>query len=939
MRGLRGGLEAVKTPTISLRWQIILLVTLILALMAWAFAWQQLDSVTQQFVDARTSARARHLQLINLLLADDAVHLQNLTNMLTSLEPLRQGLVEGRPDKLMAAFDPLWTDLSLSLNLETVRFYGARGGLLAAWGNNSDSEGVQQLVHEAAQIELPQTLLSCDQVCLLFVVVPQVHQGRFIGAIAVGSGLQDLILRFRSLAKAELAILTTSAAETWPHIPALGAHLVSVSGDPRHRELLRLLQGQRQSGEYSVQFNGRDYRIHPFWSPVRDFRVQFAAIEDVSEAVDAIRLTKQHNLVWGAGVLVVAVVLLYALLMPLMQRFKRMTLALPLLGQERYEDMRRLLPQPSPFIKDEVDELCLAASNLATTLERLDAITSEHARQLAEQAIELRQERDFITGLLDTAPALIVTHDAGGRIQLANAHAIQASGRDAAQLYQLHFVEAFFSAEQHAAMRELLSGLETGAIRHSEGHFQRPDGSEREVVWFHSLYASTSEEGQARRLSVGLDVTAHKQAERRLSMLLDHDAVTGLLNRRAFQRELDLLLQSKHGRGALFICDIDEFRAVNEASGHERGDAMLALFARQATTHEPLPTLAARLGSDEFAFYCAGMSIAEAIVVARQLNRCLVGIGPALGLPKHTFTSCVGIALSHDPSQHADGLIANAETALAQARLKGEGNWHLYSPQDPYQAAQGRRVYWSDELERALAEKRLTLHFQPILDLKTRLVSHWEALIRLQASDGSLVMPGQFMGVAEATGLVRRLDCWVITEAARAVRLILHDPGLRLALNLSSRSLDDEETLETLRLSLEEEGIPGERLILEITETAALADIKTAARLMAAYRELGCTFSLDDFGVGYTSFQYLKELPVDSVKIDGSFIVGMKRNRDDQVFVKALTDAVHGYGKKVIAEYVEDGETLELLHEYGVDYAQGYYVGRPSSRMALPMAA
>lgn len=928
-----------KTLTISLRWQIILLATLILALMAWAFSWQQQDLVSNRFSDERTLARARHIELINQLLEDESVRLQNLSSMLASLDPIRQGLAGRKPEKLIDTMDPLWSDLNLGSNVEAARFYDSAGKLLSAWGEDTDITPLQELVRKAGQNESPQVLLSCEQSCLFFSIVPQVYKGRFIGAIVLGTGLQDMILRFRSLSKADLAVLTSVPADMWPRVDILDARLVSVSGDPRHRDLLRSMQGPPVHGEYAYRLDGREYRIHPFVSAVHGSRVRFAAIEDVSEAVNAIHTTTRQNLLWGSSVLAVAITLLYSLLMPLMRRFKRMTLALPLLGQGHYGRLRDSVPRSVGPFRDEVDELGRVATELADTLEHLDGLTRSQMQQLAHQAEELQRERDFITGLLDTAPALIVTHDADGQIQLANAHAIQASGRDASDLYRLGFIEGFFSANQHAALRRLLDGLEPGEIRHSEGHFQRPDGSEREVVWFHSLYASSTENGHVRRLSVGLDVTAHKQAERRLSMLVDHDAVTGLLSRSAFQRELDLLLQSAHGHGALFICDIDEFRAVNEVSGHERGDAMLALFARKATTHEPLPTLAARLGGDEFAFYYAGMSVAEAIVVARQLNQSLVGIGPGLGLPKHSFTSCVGIAFSQDMPQHADGLIANAETALTQARHKGEGNWHLYSPHDPYQVDKGRRVYWSDELERALAEKRLALHYQPILDLKTRLVSHWEALIRLQASDGSLVMPGQFMGVAEATGLVRRLDRWVITEATRTVRHALHAPGVRLALNMSGRSLDDEETLETLRRCLAQQGMSGERFILEITETAALADIKSAARLMASYRELGCAFSLDDFGVGYTSFQYLKELPVDSVKIDGSFIVGLKRNRDDQVFVKALTEAVHGFGKKVVAEFVEDGETLDILQEYGVDYAQGYYIGRPSSRLALSMAA
>ena len=929
-----------KAVAFSLRWQVILLATLVLALMAGAFAWQQHERLTRDFDAQRNSAIQRQAELLKQLFADEATRLQTLSGMLANLPSIRRSLLAGNPAELQAVLEPQWSELNVAASLETARFFDHTGRLLAGWGLEADSAVLAELALQAGRNESPTQMLSCHGHCVYFTAVPIVEWGAYVGSIVLGSGLQDMILAFRRLAGAELAVLSPRGGDGRAYLPALRAYLMSVSGDPRHAGMLQALrQSDRSEGEYRATSADRHYRIHAFPAPVPDSHAGFLVIEDVTHQLDSIRSAIRRNAIWGGSVLLLAILVLYALLMPAMRRFRRMTQALPLLGQGHYTRLRESIPPPAGPIRDEVDELGRVASELANTLERLDGLTRRQVEQLARQAEELQRERDFITGLLDTAPALIVTHAADGRIQLANAHAIQASGRDTSDLNRLGFIEGFFSPDQHASIREMLNGLEPGEIRHSEGHFQCPDGSEREVVWFHSLYASTAAGGGTRRLSVGLDVTAHKQAERRLSMLVDHDAVTGLLSRSAFQRELDVLLQSAHGRGVLFICDIDEFRAVNEVSGHERGDAMLALFARKATTHEPLPTLAARLGGDEFAFYYTGMNVAEAIVVARQLNQSLVGIGPGLGLPKHSFTSCVGIALAQDIPLYADSLIANAETALTQARQKGEGNWHLYSPHDPYQVDKGRRVYWSDELERALAEKRLALHFQPILDLDTRLVSHWEVLIRLHASDGSIVMPGQFMGVAEATGLVRRLDRWVIAEATRTLRHVLHAPGVRLALNLSGRSLDDEETLETLGQCLAQQGLSGDRFILEITETAALADIKSAARVMARYRELGCAFSLDDFGVGYTSFQYLKELPVDSVKIDGSFIVGLKRNRDDQVFVKALSDAVHGFGKKVVAEFVEDGETLEILQEFGVDYAQGYYIGRPSSRLALSVVA
>lgn len=925
----------------SLRWQIILLSAVVLALMAGTFTWQQHTRLTRDFDAQRVTSIKRQAELLTQLFGDESARLQALSGMLSNLPGLRRGLLEGGPADLQAAFDLQWSELNLGTSLEAVRFYDPQGRLLAAWGMEGDSAGLERLALQAGRNEAPAQMLSCQGHCVYFMAVPIVERGGYLGSVVLGASLQDIILAFRRLAGAELAVLSPLGTAYRPYLPVLRAHLVSVSGDPRYAEILQSLTGaDRIDQEYQYSRDGRHHRIHRLPAPLPDSQASFVVIEDVTQQLDGIRAAINGNVIWGGSVLMLAILILYALLMPTMRRFRRMTLALPLLGQGRYTVLRDALPPSGGPVRDEVDELGQVAAELADTLEQLDNLTRRQMAQLGQQAEELQGERDFITGLLDTAPALIVTHAADGRIQLANAHAIQLSGRDSSELDRLGFIDGFFSPEQRGALRDMLNEFEPGEIRYSEGHFQRPDGSEREVVWFHSLYTASVEPDRTRWLSVGLDVTAHKQVERRLSMLVDHDAVTGLLSRSAFQRELDMLLQSAHGRGALFVCDIDEFRAVNEVSGHERGDAMLALFAHKATTHEPLPTLAARLGGDEFAFYYSGMSVAEAIVVARQLNNSLVGSGPGLGLPKHSFTSCVGIAFSQDDThQHADGLIANAETALTQARQKGEGNWHLYSPDDPYQADRGRRVYWSDELERALAEKRLALHFQPILDLKTRLVSHWEALIRLHGSDGSIVMPGQFMGVAEATGLVRRLDRWVIAEATRTVRHTLHTPGVRLALNLSGRSLDDEETLETLRQCLAHQGLSGDRFILEITETAALADIKSAARLMARYWELGCAFSLDDFGVGYTSFQYLKELPVDSVKIDGSFIVGLKRNRDDQVFVKALTEAVHGFGKKVVAEFVEGGETLDILREYGVDYAQGYYIGRPSSRLAMSIAA
>lgn len=586
-----------KTLFFSLRWQVILLSTVVLALMAGAFAWQQHNRFTRDFDAQRATTIRRQVELLTQLFTDETARLQALSGLLYNLPGLRRSLLEGRPADLQAAFDLQWSELNLGTSLETARFFDPQGRLLAAWGREVDAAGPERLALQAGRNEVPAQMLSCLDHCVYFTAVPIVERGRHIGSIVLGAGLQDIILAFRRLAGAELAVLSPQGNADRPYLPALQAYLVSVSGDPRYAGILLSLTGaDRIDQEFQYSQDGRHHRIYRLPAPVPDSRAGFVVIEDVTQQLDGIRAAINSNVIWGGSVLMLAILILYALLMPTMRRFRRMTLALPLLGQGRYTQLRNSVPPSAGPIQDEVDELGRAAIELAGTLEQLDSLTRHQMAQLAQQAEELQRERDFITGLLDTAPALIVTHAADGRIQLANAHAIHVSGRDLSDLNRLGFIEGFFSPDQHASLQELLNGLKPGEIRHSEGHFQRPDGSEREVVWFHSLHTSSVETDQTRRLSVGLDVTAHKQAERRLSMLVDHDAVTGLLSRSAFQRELDMLLQSTHGRGALFICDIDEFRAVNEVSGHERGDAMLALFARKATTHEPLPTLAARLG-------------------------------------------------------------------------------------------------------------------------------------------------------------------------------------------------------------------------------------------------------------------------------------------------------------------------------------------------------
>ena len=233
-------------------------------------------------------------------------------------------------------------------------------------------------------------------------------------------------------------------------------------------------------------------------------------------------------------------------------------------------------------------------------------------------------------------------------------------------------------------------------------------------------------------------------------------------------------------------------------------------------------------------------------------------------------------------------------------------------------------------LRDAIAHRRFVLHYQPIVSLRDGGISHYEALLRLiDGPDGELLPPGAFIAAAERTGLIREIDRLVLGEAISLLGAELAQRRTPVAVNLSALSVTGDGTLQLIEALLAEHGVEPARLIVEVTETAAITDMERASRFCAGLRELGCGVALDDFGSGFSSFRYLKRLPFDYLKIDGDFVRALTRSRDDQLVVQALVRVARGMGKRTIAEYVGDDETIELLRSYGVDHGQGFGIGRP----------
>jgi EAL domain-containing protein (putative c-di-GMP-specific phosphodiesterase class I) len=293
-------------------------------------------------------------------------------------------------------------------------------------------------------------------------------------------------------------------------------------------------------------------------------------------------------------------------------------------------------------------------------------------------------------------------------------------------------------------------------------------------------------------------------------------------------------------------------------------------------------------------------------------------------------TASIGVALFPLHASAASELLSCADLAMYEAKEQGRNRVSVFAHDLDWQARIESRIGWQHRIREALEHDRFVLHAQPILDIRTGAVSQYELLIRAAEVGGELVLPSVFLGIAERSGLIQEIDRWVVR---RAINTLAEQQAagnaVRFEVNLSAKAFADHELLPMIQRELAETAIDPSNLVLEVTETAAIANLDEARRFIETLQAMGCKFALDDFGVGFSSFAHLKYLPVDYLKIDGSFIRELSRNVVDQHLVQAIVDVARSLGKQTIAEFVNDDDTVYLLQKYGVDFAQGFHIGRP----------
>ncbi len=469
-------------------------------------------------------------------------------------------------------------------------------------------------------------------------------------------------------------------------------------------------------------------------------------------------------------------------------------------------------------------------------------------------------------------------------------------------------------------------------------------GDGREIPVSMVMLAHRGPEGDVTCFSViARDITDQKRFQAELVRIANHDHLTDLFNRRRLEEELTLHLAEarRYGiHGALLIVDLDQFKDVNDSLGHLVGDQLLVRVAGLLRERLRETDIIARMGGDEFAVLLPHTNAEQALTLAEQIvvslrETAIVAADRPVGA-----TASIGIALFPDHGVTVGDMLARADLAMYQAK-ETRNRATLYEPDRDWQAVITSRLNWQRRIREALERDLFVLQAQPILNLRSGAVHHYELLIRMTGDRGEMIYPGAFLDTAERFGLINAVDRWVVK---RAIRLIAahHRLGRDIALmiNVSAKAFQDSELLPLMRREIDTWSVDPRLLIFEITETSAIANIHHAERFVATIKQMGCRIGLDDFGVGFASFYHLKHLPVDYLKIDGSFIRNLPRDPVDQQLVKAMVAVARGLGKKTIAEFVSDAETVTLLREYGVDYAQGFYIGANAEQItSLPIDA
>ncbi|VAW93020.1 diguanylate cyclase/phosphodiesterase (GGDEF & EAL domains) with PAS/PAC sensor(s) [hydrothermal vent metagenome] len=471
-------------------------------------------------------------------------------------------------------------------------------------------------------------------------------------------------------------------------------------------------------------------------------------------------------------------------------------------------------------------------------------------------------------------------------------------------------------------------------VIHSNSHdlFMRNDGNEFAVEYTASPIFDINKQVSGSVL-VFRDVTEMRALSNRLSYQATHDSLTGLINRHEFEKRLeqtitDSYIENEHH--ILCYLDLDQFKVVNDTCGHVAGDELLKLIASTLREHVRESDLIARLGGDEFGILLKNCRFKKAKDIIKNTKKAINDLRFVWDDKSFNVGLSIGVVRINKHSGNISKILSAADTSCYIAKDEGRNRFHVYEDDDDTLIKRQGEMQWVHRINHALENDKFVLFFQTIEQLQNNTNSfHLEILVRLQNNDGKIVPPMAFLPAAERYDLMTAIDRWVISNTLKNFTVLGDEINGIIAINTSAQSLSDDKFLDFLTSEINKSSIDPSKLCFEITETSAITNLSLAMDFFASLKKIGCKFALDDFGSGLSSFAYLKNMPVDYLKIDGSFIRDIVDDPIDLAFVESINQIGRVMGIKTIAEYVENEQIYNLIKKIGIDYGQGYHLSHP----------
>ncbi len=549
-------------------------------------------------------------------------------------------------------------------------------------------------------------------------------------------------------------------------------------------------------------------------------------------------------------------------------------------------------------------------------------------RKQAEEALQI--EKQFSDMTITSLPGIFYLYNNEGKFLRWNDNLEKVSGYNRDEIAQMHPLDFFMTKDQHTVKEKISEVFERGEAYIEADFLTKGNGT---VPYFFTGKRIVIDNVQC-LVGMGIDITERKYAEEQLSYQASHDALTGLINRHEFERRAERLLSTiKKGKSEHAMCylDLDQFKVVNDTCGHAAGDELLRQLAIVLHHEVRKRDTLARLGGDEFGILMEHCSLEQAYRVADSLLKAIQDYQFAWEGHSFKVGVSIGLVAITEATSSLTTLLIQADAACYVAKDLGRNRIHVYQAEDASLAQRHGEMQWVTRIQHALETDRFCLYAQSIVPLDKRTDKHYELLIRMIGDKGEIIPPGAFLPAAERYNLITKLDYWVVEKA---FNLLIDNPVFLeqvnfISINLSGPSLVDKNFQDFVVEQFESTKVPADKMCFEITETAAISNLNIANAFINRINVMGCRFALDDFGSGLSSFAYLKNLPVDYLKIDGMFVKDIVDDPIDHAMVKSINEVGQIIGMQTIAEFVENEMIKGMLKEMGVDYAQGFGVDRP----------